>query len=74
MRLNLVQVNSGEHHMKIAFILKVFLFSTVVSVVIKLIAPYIEIQPVGWLAISIVFTPIVALGFVLWQRFLQLES
>jgi len=52
--------------MKIAFILKVFLFSTVVSVLIKLIAPYVESQPVGWLAISIVFTPIVALGIVLW--------
>jgi hypothetical protein len=60
--------------MKIAFILKVFLFSTVVSVVIKLIAPYVEVQPVVWLAISIVFAPIVALGIVLWQRFLKFES
>jgi hypothetical protein len=60
--------------MKIGFILKVFLFSTLVSVVIKLIAPYIEVQPIGWLAITIVFMPIVALGLVLWQRFLEFQS
>ncbi|MDR9402116.1 MAG: hypothetical protein RI580_01630 [Halothece sp. Uz-M2-17] len=60
--------------MKIIFILKVFLFSTFISVIIKLIAPYIEVQPLGWLALTIVFTPIVSLGVFLWQRFLQFES
>jgi len=60
--------------MKIAFIIKVFLFSTLVSVVIKLIAPYVEVQPIGWLAIAIVFMPIVTLGLVLWRRFLQFQS
>ncbi len=60
--------------MKIAFIVKVFLFSTLVSVVIKLIAPYVEVQPIGWLAITIVIMPIVTLGLLLWRRFLQFES
>lgn len=60
--------------MKIAFIVKVFLFSTLVSVVIKLIAPYVEVQPIGWLAITIVVMPIVTLGLVLWRRFLQFQS
>ncbi|WP_041596144.1 hypothetical protein [Halothece sp. PCC 7418] len=60
--------------MKIAFILKVFLFSTIVSVLIKLLAPYVEVQPLAWLALIIVFTPIVSLGILLWQRFLQFES
>ena len=59
---------------KIAFIVKVFLFSTLVSVVIKLIAPYVEVQPIGWLAIAIVFMPIAALGLVLWRRFLGFQS
>ena len=59
--------------MKTAFILKVFLFSAIVSSVIKLVAPYVEINPSGWAAISMVFAPIVILGIVLWRRILQLE-
>jgi len=60
--------------MEVAFILKVFLVSTVISVLIKLLAPYVELSPSGWLAISMVLTPTVILGVVLGQRFLQSKS
>lgn len=60
--------------MKALFILKVFLFSTVISILIKFLAPYVTISPSAWLAIAIVSTPTVILGILLWQRFLQFES
>jgi len=61
--------------MKTAFILKVFLFSAVVSLAIKLVASYyVEINPSEMAAISMIFAPVVILGMVLWRRILQLES
>lgn len=60
--------------MEVAFILKVFLFSAVISVVIKSVAPYVEINSSAALAIGMVLTPAVVLGMLLWQRFLQSES
>lgn len=60
--------------MEIAFILKVILFSSVISVLIKFMAPYVELDPSGLLAIAIVLTPSIILGVVLGQRFLQSQS
>ncbi|MFW6315680.1 MAG: hypothetical protein ACOC1Z_01110 [Cyanobacteriota bacterium] len=59
--------------MEVAFILKVFLLSAIISTFIKLLAPYFELNPSGSLAIAIVFMPAVILGMVLWRRFLQAE-
>ncbi|PSO49553.1 MAG: hypothetical protein BRC33_06440 [Cyanobacteria bacterium SW_9_44_58] len=56
---------------KIGFILKVFVLSAMISVLIKLLAPYVEINPSALLAIGMVLTPSVILGIVLGQRFLQ---
>jgi len=60
--------------MKAAFILKVFLFSTLISVVIKSLAPYVSISASSGLAISIVLTPPLVLGIVFWRRFLKAKS
>lgn len=60
--------------MEIGFILKVFVFSAMISVLIKSLAPYVEINPSALLAISMVVTPSVILGVVLGRRFLQSQS
>lgn len=60
--------------MEIGFILKVFVFSAIISVLIKSLSPYVEINPSALLAISMVVTPSVILGVVLGRRFLQSQS
>ena len=60
--------------MKLAFILKVLLFSAIISIAIKWFAPYVELEPSPILAISIVFTPTVILGMVLGRRFFKANS
>lgn len=60
--------------MKFAFVIKVLLFSALISVTIKSLAPYVSISASSGLAISIVLTPPLVLGIVFWRRFLQSES
>jgi len=59
--------------MEAKFVIKVILLSSLISVVIKLLSPIIEISPSNALAITIVLTPTVVLGIILWRRFLQSE-
>lgn len=60
--------------MEINLILKVFLLSTLISILIKFSGLYINLNPSGILAICIVITPTIILGVVLWRRFLKSES
>lgn len=63
-----------EQRIEVTFVVKIFLFSTVISVFIKSLAPYVEISPSAWLAVAIVVAPAMILGIILWQRFLQSKS
>lgn len=60
--------------MELIFILKVVLLSAIISISIKLLAPYVELNPSGSLAIAMVFTPAVILGMILWRRFSNANS
>ncbi len=57
--------------MILQFIIKVIALSAVISFLIKILAPFLEIQPYNGLAIMIVLTPSIVLGAVLFRRFVQ---
>lgn len=60
--------------MELVFIIKVVLLSAIISTSIKLLAPYVDLNPSASLAIAMVLTPAVIVGIVLWRRFLNANS
>ncbi|MFB2937064.1 hypothetical protein ACE1B6_17585 [Aerosakkonemataceae cyanobacterium BLCC-F154] len=59
---------------KTQVILKIFIFSTILSVIIKYFCPYLNVPAESQIALIIVVLPTVVLAIALWWRYQQQQT
>lgn len=56
------------------FILKIFIFSAILSAIIKYVCPYFNVPAESQIALIMVLLPTVVLAIVLWWRYQQQQN
>ncbi|MFB2837113.1 hypothetical protein [Floridanema evergladense] len=59
---------------KAEFIVKIFVLSAVLSVIIKYVCPYFKVPAASQIALIIVLSPTVVLAIALWWRYQQQQK